>query len=63
MSRLPFLCVFGVIASVHLLKAQESGPSVSEYSNGGLEMTVEHAKPEPGVTWEGQNLYGILTIR
>jgi hypothetical protein len=26
-------------------------------------MTVEHAKPEPGVTWEGQNLYGILTIR
>jgi hypothetical protein len=57
------LYVFGVIALIHPLRAQAPSQPVPEYSNGALEMTVEHAKPERGLTREGEDLYGILTIR
>ena len=63
MSHIFFLCVFGVIAPIYSLNAQATSQPMLDYSNGALEMTVEHAKPERGVTREGQNLYGILTIR
>jgi hypothetical protein len=34
----------------------------AESSNGAFELSVVHAKPEPGTTREGQNLRGILTV-
>ena len=49
------------LQTIQLVAAQVS-PAAPEFSNGALELTVEHAKPERGLT-EGQDLYGILTVR
>jgi hypothetical protein len=57
-----FLCLSGAVASMQSLKAQATGQPMPEYSNGALEITVEHAKPDPRITEKGQNLYGILTV-
>jgi hypothetical protein len=62
MSHIFVLPLLGVAVSMLSLKAQATGQPLPEYSNGALEMTVEHAKPDPRITEKGQNLYGILTI-
>jgi hypothetical protein len=62
MLRIFVFCLLGVVASMQSLKAQATSQPLPEYSNGALEMTVEHAKPDPRITEKGQNLYGILTI-
>jgi len=63
MLRICFLCLLGFMLSPSPVKAQAISQPPPEYSNGALELTVDHAKPEGGVTSEGQDLYGILTLR
>lgn len=63
MSHIFALSVLLAMRLIDPLGAPATSPPMSDYSNGALEMTVEHAKPQAGVTRQGQNLYGILTIR
>ena len=63
MRRIFFLCLLSAMLWNRSLGAQATSQPQWEYSNGALEMTVEHAKPQHGVAQEGENLYGILTIR
>jgi hypothetical protein len=62
MLRIFVLSLLGVAAPMQSVKAQATSQPLPEYSNGALEMTVEHAKPDPRITEKGQNLYGILTV-
>src|SRR5205807_2037463 len=63
MSNMLSLYLLGAILSMRSLNAQAASQPLPEYSNGALELTVEHARPERGLTREGQDLYGILTMR
>ena len=62
MPRVSFGCLLGLLAWAQGICGQGTDQPAADYSNGALEMTVEHAKPDPRYTRPGQNLYGILTI-
>jgi hypothetical protein len=48
--------------SLQIVEAQAKSNPMPEYSNGALEMTLEHGKPDPLNRREGEDLRGVLTI-